>query len=87
MGHRDMLDGWRRFAAATRLFDSPSRLRMNVESTLTVIAAAAAAELGGWSEVAVPSCSPIRSVWWRNVSGLLPASMGNRCCRTSAAAR
>jgi hypothetical protein len=32
---------------------------MNVESTLTVIAAAAA--VVGWSEPAVPSCSPIRS--------------------------
>jgi hypothetical protein len=63
-----------------------SRLRMNVESTLTVIAAAAAAVVG-WSAVAVPSCSPIRSVWWRNVSGLLPTSMGNTCRRTQAATR
>ena len=74
------------FPTRTSRCRSPSsRLRMNVESTLTVIAAAAA--VVGWSAVAVPSCSPIRSVWWRNVSGLLPASMGNRCCRTSAATR
>jgi hypothetical protein len=46
-----------------------------------------AAAVVGWSEVAVPSCSPIRRVWWRNVSGLLAASIGNRCCRTSAATR
>jgi hypothetical protein len=48
----------------------PSRQpRMNVESRVMVIADASAA---GMTVAAVRSCSPILSVWPRNVSGLLP---------------
>jgi hypothetical protein len=54
--------GERESGTRTSRCRSPSsRLRMNVESTLTVIAAAAA--VIGSLEVAVPSCAPIRSVW------------------------
>jgi hypothetical protein len=61
-----------------------SRLRMKVESKLIVIAGAAA---DGFSDAASASRSPTCSVWLRNVSGLVPASIGNRCCITSAATR
>jgi hypothetical protein len=70
--------------AHSRRRSPSSRLRMNVESTVTVITAAAVV---GWSEVTVPSCAPIRSVWLRNVSGLRPPSMGSRCRRTPESTR
>ena len=59
-------------------------------SALTVIAAAAA--VVGWSTVAVPSCSPIRIVWLRNVSGLLlrqwgAGAAGRRLRRDSSSTR
>ena len=64
---------------------SPSwQLRMKVESKVTVIADAAAA---GLTAGASRSCSPILSVWPRNVSGLVPASTGRRCASTPAATR
>jgi hypothetical protein len=53
-------------------------------SKLTVIADAAAADL---TAKALPSCSPIFSVWWRNVSGFLPVSTGSRRASTPAATR
>jgi len=56
---------------------------MKVESKLIVIAAAD----GDCSATASTSCLPICSVWLRNVSGLIPASIGSRCCSTSAATR
>jgi len=40
-----------------------------------------------FSAAASPSRLPTCSVWLRNVSGLLPASIGSRCCSTSAATR
>jgi hypothetical protein len=58
--------------------------RMNVESTVTVIADAATIGLA-----TVPSrrCLPTLSVCPRNVSGLFPASTGKRCANTPAATR
>src|SRR5208283_5349065 len=64
---------------------SPSwQLRMKVESTVTVMLAAAAA---GLTAGASRSRSPILSVWPRKVSGLFPASTGRRCASTPAATR
>jgi hypothetical protein len=57
---------------------------MKVESKLIVIPAAAAS---GFSAPTSPSRLPTCSVWLRNVLGLLPASIGSRCCNTSAATR
>jgi hypothetical protein len=69
----------------TSKWRSPSsQLRMKVESKLIVIAAVAA---GGFCAAASASCLPTCSVWLRNVSGLVPASTGSRCCSTSAATR
>ena len=62
-----------------------SRPRMKVESRLTVIAADAGA--AGWPESLDASCWPIRMVRRRNVSGLLPASTGSKCCSTPVATR
>jgi hypothetical protein len=47
---------------------------MKVESKLIVIALAAT---GGFSAAASPSRLPTWSVWLRNVSGLVPASIGS----------
>jgi hypothetical protein len=69
----------------TSKWRSPSsRPRMKVESKLIVIAAAAT---GGFSAAASPSRLPTWSVWLRNVSWLVPASIGGRCCSRSAATR
>jgi hypothetical protein len=57
---------------------------MTVESKLIVIALAA---IGGFSAAASPSRLPTWSVWLRNVSGLVPASIGSTCCNKSAATR
>jgi hypothetical protein len=70
------------FGLAVRL--PPSQLQMNVESMVTVMLMVAATGLAvGMSQ----SCSPILSVWARNVSGLMPTSAGRRCVSTSAATR
>jgi hypothetical protein len=54
---------------------------MKVESKLIVIAAAA----GDLSAAESPICLPTSGVWLRKVSGLVPMSIGGRCCNTSAA--
>jgi hypothetical protein len=69
----------------TSKWRSPSsRLRMKVESKLIVIAGTA---IGGFSAAASASYLPTSSVWLRNVSGHIPASIGSRCNNTSAATR
>jgi hypothetical protein len=66
----------------------PTRTRGDVtlfaaaDERRTPLAVITADAVVGWSEVTVPCGPPVRNVWLRSGSGLRPASMGSRCCRT-----
>jgi hypothetical protein len=55
---------------------------MKVQSKLIVIGVAV---ICAFSAAASLSRLPTRDVWLRNVSGLIPVSIGSRCCSKSAA--